>query len=153
MLTSYLIPGSIHAEDTEEINSLLAQLSSDLKELSKQEIVEKLENPNIHVYVAVDEGVTVGMATLYIVDIFAGINARIEDVVVDEKYRGRRIASNLVESLIWLAREKGVGHIDLTSRPKRSTANSLYEKLGFQKISSAEEGGTNLFRLKLGGDE
>lgn len=60
-----------------------------------------------------------------------GNHCRIEDVVVDERYRGRGLGRELMEKVIVALREKHVGGIELTSRPSRIAANALYKSLGF----------------------
>jgi ribosomal protein S18 acetylase RimI-like enzyme len=67
-----------------------------------------------------------------------------EDLVVDEAYRGKGVATSLIEKTIALAKEKGVKSLDFTSQPHREAANRLYERLGFIKRD------TNVYRLVLG---
>ncbi len=73
----------------------------------------------------------------------SGMCGRIEDVVVDEAYRGQGLGKRLMEELIEHAREKGVRTLDLTSRPERVAANELYKALGFTHKE------TNVYVLKL----
>jgi ribosomal protein S18 acetylase RimI-like enzyme len=61
-----------------------------------------------------------------------GVRSIIEDVVVDEKMRGRGIGAALVHHAIDLAREAGAEGVSLTSNPKREAANHLYQMLGFE---------------------
>ena len=83
------------------------------------------------------------MLTLVIYSVPARKKSRIEDVVVDEKYRGRGIATKLVNYAIEKAKNNGVISLDLTSRPERENASKLYLKLGFKKRN------TNVYRIKL----
>jgi ribosomal protein S18 acetylase RimI-like enzyme len=62
----------------------------------------------------------------------SGWRAWIEDVVVDEKARGRGVGEALTREGVRLAREDGARTLDLTSRPSRAAANRLYERVGFQ---------------------
>lgn len=75
----------------------------------------------------------VGLLTLVVVRIPTGLRARIEDVVVDESARGQGIGAQLSRAAIERAAMLGAKTVDLTSRPTRTAANRLYERLGFQE--------------------
>jgi ribosomal protein S18 acetylase RimI-like enzyme len=60
------------------------------------------------------------------------VRAWIEDVVVDERARGRGIAAALTREALALAARDGARTVELTSRPDREAANRLYAKLGFR---------------------
>ena len=60
-----------------------------------------------------------------------GNHCRIEDVVVDERHRGKGLGRKLMEQTIAILRQRHVGSIELTSRPSRVAANALYRSLGF----------------------
>lgn len=62
-----------------------------------------------------------------------GVRAIIEDVVVDEAYRGRGLGEALVKRLVAIAREQGAPGVSLTSNPRREAANRLYLRLGFAR--------------------
>ncbi|MEV0908725.1 GNAT family N-acetyltransferase [Streptomyces hokutonensis] len=62
---------------------------------------------------------------------------RIEDVVVDTLVRGQGIAALLTNETLRIAREAGARTVGLTSRPDRTAANRLYERLGFRTRESA----------------
>lgn len=68
---------------------------------------------------------------------------RIEDVIVDEKYRGQGFGKLLVQKMISVARENGLVKLNLTSNSQRIAAQKLYETLGFQKRD------TDVFVLQL----
>ena len=88
-------------------------------------------------------GNLVGMLTLVTFAIPTGIRSIIEDVVVDERYRGQGVAQALTKEALVQADAAGARTIDLTSRPSREAANRLYQKLGFQKRDS------NVYRYTL----
>jgi ribosomal protein S18 acetylase RimI-like enzyme len=82
--------------------------------------------------VARDEtGIIVGSMTLAMFRIPTGLRAWIEDVVVDERARGRGVGQLLNEYALDIARAAGATTVDLTSRPSREAANRLYQRLGF----------------------
>lgn len=57
--------------------------------------------------------------------------AVIEDMIVDEEYRGAGVGQKILEQLIEWSVENGVKVLELTTNPKRVAANALYQKLGF----------------------
>jgi ribosomal protein S18 acetylase RimI-like enzyme len=93
--------------------------------------------------VARSDGAIVGMGTLVIATVLTGTTAHVEDVVVDNGFRGRGIGERLMRDLIALARAQGADQVTLTSHPTREAANRLYLRLGFRL------GGTNYYSLDL----
>jgi ribosomal protein S18 acetylase RimI-like enzyme len=77
-------------------------------------------------------GPIVGSGTLGVFRTPTGLHAHIEDVIVDEDLRGRRIGEALVRELLNAAKELGVEGVSLTCNSRRTAANRLYEKLGFK---------------------
>ena len=60
-----------------------------------------------------------------------GLHGRIEEVVVDERYKNHGIASSLMEKLEKLAKSLELSQVELeTSNP---VAEHIYEKQGFKK--------------------
>lgn len=57
--------------------------------------------------------------------------AVIEDMIIDEAYRGKGLGRKLMDELLKWAGENGMEMIELTSSPKRIAANELYKKYGF----------------------
>ena len=90
-----------------------------------------------------EAGIIIGTLTLVVFRTPAGVHAWIEDVVVDEAARGRGVGEALTRAGIALARERGAGAVELTSRPAREAANRLYRRLGFRLRQ------TNLYRLEM----
>ena len=99
--------------------------------------------PGCRLLVARDGGQIVGTLTLTLYRIPTGLQARIDDVVVDDAGRGKGIGEALSRRAIELAREAGAKQVSLTSRPSREAANRLYQRLGFQPVE------TNVYRLVL----
>ncbi len=75
----------------------------------------------------------VGAATLGVFHTPSGTHAHVEDVIVDEQFRGKKIGEALVRHLLQLAREMGLNGVSLTCNPRRTAANQFYLKLGFKK--------------------
>ncbi len=126
-----------------DINCLISQLSSSAKPLSPQSFKDMLQACDIHLVGAEDGKKVIGMGTLVVMRTTVGVRARIEDVVVDEHYRGQGLGEKLSKKLIQIARREKVKAIELSSRPSRIAANKLYQKLGFEQKE------TNVYILKF----
>jgi len=57
--------------------------------------------------------------------------AVVEDMIVDDAYRGKGYGKKMLLELIDFAKKEWVDTIELTSNPKRIAANELYKKVGF----------------------
>ena len=142
----------IYEDDVAEINSLLKQLSPNESESINWETVQNVMK-NATVFILRDHspeilkekprGRIVGEGLLFHNWKFMFSTGSIDDVVVDEKYRGKGLGKILTYAMIEKAKKLGMKHIDCTSRPHRIVAHKLYEKAGFEKRD------TNVFRLKL----
>ena len=111
---------------------LVPQLSRSAVVPDDRELAEIVDSPASVLLVARDpEGVIVGSLTLVVFRIPTGVRAWIEDVVVDEGARGRRVGEALSREALRLAAAAGARTVDLTSRPSRAAANRLYRRLGF----------------------
>ncbi|MDA8196782.1 MAG: GNAT family N-acetyltransferase [Actinomycetota bacterium] len=116
-----------------ELNRLIPQLSRSSGPMSKEDLSEIISDEDATLIVARDEaGTALGMLTLIVFRIPTGIRAWIEDVVVDERARGKSVGSYLVRRANSIASAKGAKSIDLTSRPDREAANRLYVREGFE---------------------
>jgi ribosomal protein S18 acetylase RimI-like enzyme len=124
---------------------LIPQLSSSSPAPDADALSEIAANPNSVLFVAKDTDADeiVGSLTLAFYRIPTGLQARIEDVVVDEAARGRGIGADLTNAAVERARAVGAKSVGLTSRPAREAANRLYQRLGFAQRE------TNVYSLKL----
>jgi len=57
----------------------------------------------------------------------------LEDVFVEEKYRGGGVGTEIIKQAIKAAKEAGCYKLIGTSRNERPKVHSLYEKIGFKK--------------------
>jgi ribosomal protein S18 acetylase RimI-like enzyme len=130
-------------EAVRDIGVLISQLREHEVETTLSEMKAIVNDENSICIVARDGERIVGMASLYILQKFGKRIAHVEDVVVDDEYRGRGLGKSLMEAVIASARENDVSTLNLTSRPAREAANALYQKLGFEKNE------TNAYRMKL----
>lgn len=126
-----------------DINLLIQQLSPRLPECSEELLEAIIADPNLELWTVQDGEHIVGMATLAMVMIPEGRRAQMEDIVVDEKYRGKGLGEQLSKKLIERARDHEATVVTLSSRADRVAANKLYQKLGFERRE------TNVYRLEL----
>jgi len=134
---------------TEDDITRILELYSELVITSSQ--VEKGRSPSIddcrHVFdmirsmpghellVAEDQGVVVGTVVLLIVpNLSHGILpwARVENLVVDRRYRRRGLGKLLMDYAVARAKEAGCYKITLGSNKKRKEAHRFYRSSGFQ---------------------
>ena len=115
---------------------LLPQLSSSAKMPSAEYIENMLANKDLYLLVAELDGAIAGTLSLVIVNIPTGRKAWIEDVVVDNEFRGQKIGFKLVEYAKNLAHDLGVKKVYLTSNPSRQAAHQLYKNCGFEEYNT-----------------
>ena len=113
------------------LGELMPQLSQSAPPPNAEEIAEIIEHDAATLLLAREGEKILGSMTLIIFPIPTGLRAWIEDVVVDESFRGRGVGEALNRRAIEIALAAGAKTIDLTSRPSRSAANRLYQRLGF----------------------
>ncbi|MDC1317424.1 GNAT family N-acetyltransferase [Flavobacteriaceae bacterium] len=89
-----------------------------------------LTDPSSITLVSVDSNTITGVASLHIIKKLTRTLGLIEDVAVNENYRGKGIGKRLVEKLIGIASEKSCDKTVLNSSEKNS---EFYEKIGFEK--------------------
>ena len=126
------------------VAGLLAKLSASADPPDAARLAEIVASPASRLLLARDEQeLVVGMLTLVLFPIPTGIRAWIEDVVVEERARGRGVGAALTHEALRLAAAHGARTVELTSRPDREAANRLYAKLGFRRRD------TNVYRYEL----
>jgi len=112
--------------------------------ISEAALKEIIGSTNSHLFFAIDDkDHYMGMLTVGIYLSPTGKKAWIEDVVVDEAYRGLGVGKKLTEHAIQFVKEQNIPLLMLTSNPKRIAANGLYQRLGFEKRE------TNVYRMIL----
>lgn len=129
----------------EALNRMIPQLSRSAAQMGMADLEKLLESESVNFFAAIDTeiGKIVGVLTLLVFPIPTGIRAWIEDVVVDAAYRGRGVGKALVAAAITRGSSLGAKTIDLTSRPSRVEANSLYLRMGFLQRE------TNVYRFTV----
>ncbi|MFM7083162.1 MAG: GNAT family N-acetyltransferase [Actinomycetota bacterium] len=122
---------------------LIPQLSSSSKPITREELNEIIDGESTVLFAARSDGEIVGLLTLAVFRIPTALRAWIEDVVVDERARGKGVGEALNQAALAEAKRRGAKTVDLTSRPSREAANRLYRRIGFGRRD------TNVYRYDL----
>ena len=127
----------------EAMQRFLDQLTSNPMTLTEEMFKELLASSNSYLFFLMQDGQIAGMLTVGIYYSPTGGKAWIEDVVVDEAFRGEGLSKLLVAHAIEFTKSKQVPSLMLTSNPKRIVANKLYQAMGFSRKE------TNVYRMKF----
>ena len=138
------------------VEALLSYTLSDIEDLDKLMHVlsetsfcneailrDAINDENTHVFVIREEGHIIGTATLCVMHTLEFKLAHVESVVVLAEYRGRSFGRELMKCIIDEAKRLDVKFLQLTSNPKRVSANNLYKMMGFTQYK------TNCYKLSF----
>ena len=134
---------SYSPEYHEAMQRFLDQLTTNPMTLTEEMFRQLLASPNSHLFFLMKDEQTAGMLTVGIYHSPTGGKAWIEDVVVDETFRGQGLSKLLVTHAIEFTKSQGIPSLMLTSNPKRIAANKLYQAMGFERKE------TNVYRMKF----
>ena len=134
---------SYSPEYHEAIQRFLDQLTTNPMTLTEEMFRQLLASPNSHLFFLMKDEQIAGMLTVGIYHSPTGGKAWIEDVVVDEAFRGQGLSKLLVAHAIEFTKSQGIPSLMLTSNPKRIAANKLYQAMGFERKE------TNVYRMKF----
>ncbi len=140
---SIISPTTFEAGHYEGIGHLLSQLTTRAITYTEEDYRKQLDTPNSPLFLLLDNDTVIGMLTIGIYLSPTGSKAWIEDVVVDNTYRGRGLGKQLVAHAIAYCETQGIDTLMLTSKPKRIAANALYQSLGFERKE------TNAYKMDL----
>jgi GNAT superfamily N-acetyltransferase len=132
----------VSPQAVQDINALIKQMSRNPREADEAYLRRVVAAPGA-VIVARDGDRIVGCAQVSFQTLVSKVKGWVDEIVVDEGYRGQGIAGRLLDMSIDLAREAGCKHLNLTSGDDRASAHGLYEKAGFRRRDSVQ------FRLDL----
>lgn len=112
---------------------LLEQLfeGESIPELSIDDLHKVMGQDNVHLFTEHRNGKLVGIALLYTVRTMSRNLGVVEEVVIDEKYRGRGIATKIMNKIIKKAKELELDCLELTLKNGNKPAMNLYKNLGF----------------------
>jgi len=130
-------------EDLKDINKLLLQLSSRGYQMKEDDFKTALKDKNIFLLGLFEDKRIIGTATLVALHQVTGYKGYVEDVVVDEKYRGQGLGKRLMKEIIAEAQKLKLFRLELKSETDRVAANKLYQALGFNKKEA------NVYQYKL----
>ncbi|MCZ4242672.1 GNAT family N-acetyltransferase [Pedobacter punctiformis] len=136
---------SYNHEIRNTVEHFLKSLQGCESSISEYQLKEIISSENSYLFFASSvHDVCIGMLTIGIYQSPTGKKAWIEDVAVDDLFRGQGIGENLITFAIQFAKQHNVDVLNLTSSPARVAANNLYKKTGFQPKE------TNVYRMALG---
>jgi ribosomal protein S18 acetylase RimI-like enzyme len=119
-------------ETVRVLGQLLGQVSTSAAPLTAERVRDVLRTPSTSILIARLDGKIVGMALLVTMRTLARDTGYVEEVVVDQEARGNHVGTALIKGLLDLAADKRLQFVDLTSRPSRDIANTMYQHLGFK---------------------
>ena len=136
-------PSSCDKLTVEAIQRLLGQLSPAHFEFTLADLSRLISSPESQLFLMLHQGEIIGMLTVGTYSSPTGRKAWIEDVVMDQMFRGRGYGKRLIDHAIAYVGTLSPCTLMLTSNPSRIAANELYRNSGFeQKI-------TNVYKMTL----
>ena len=142
-MTNIIKINTYSQEYHEAMQRFLDQLTTNPMTLTEAMFRQLLDSDNSHLFFLVKDEQIAGMLTVGIYHSPTGGKAWIEDVVVDEAFRGQGLSKLLVAHAIEFTKSQGIPSLMLTSNYKRIAANKLYQAMGFERKE------TNVYRMKL----
>ena len=142
-MTSIIEIKTYSPEYHEAMQRFLNQLTTSPMVLTEGMFQQLLASENSHLFFIMKDEQIAGMLTVGIYYSPTGGKAWIEDVVVDETFRGQGLSKLLVAHAIEFVKSQQIPLLMLTSNPKRIAANKLYQAMGFERKE------TNVYRMKF----
>jgi ribosomal protein S18 acetylase RimI-like enzyme len=123
----------ITTSNAEQLSALVSELFGGTfnKEFTVDDVKRILAQNNIWLFTHKEDDVIVGMAVLYVIELFSRKVGVIEEVVTLKDYRRRGIASELLQVAIDQARALNVTCLELNVREDALKVQELYKKFGF----------------------
>lgn len=124
--------------DFDQVFGLLKQLwaGRDLDYADMKKVFDHNLNAPDHFYIVAHSGPQiVGYCSLMVKHNLwqQGLLGNVNEMVVEENYRGKGIGKKLMERIIQIAREQNCKCLELESSFHREKAHAFYEELGFDK--------------------
>lgn len=131
-------------ETMQQVDSLLHMLSPKSQPVDSARLRSLIEEERLHLFVCRDDNAGImGMLTLTCCPTLARDKYWIEDVIVDEAFRGQGAGRALLRAAVGYARQElKASCIYLTSNPSRVQARALYRSEGFEEYE------TGVFRIR-----
>lgn len=112
-----------------QVTVLYRQLNAEIRQLDLRRV---LRDGRTVVVACFDGDRVAGIAMMAMYTVISGHKGMIEDVVVDQQYRGQGLGRGLMERLLDEAGRHSLGQVLLFSGHHRKTAIALYKSLGFK---------------------
>ena len=140
-MTNIIEINTYSPEYHEAMQRFLDQLTPEHLTLTEEMVKQLIASENSHLFFLMQDEQVAGMLTVGIYYSPTGGKAWIEDVVVDEAFRGQGLSKLLVAHAIQFVESKQIPLLMLTSNPTRVAANKLYQAMGFGRKE------TNVYRM------
>ena len=126
----------------DDLRSLLEQLTSSNVVFGEKEYGQLVSSESSTLFLMYSGETLIGMSTIATYLCPTGRKSWIEDVVIDQNYRGKGLGRRMLDYLLAYVHKQEDTTLMLTSRPSRVAANQLYQSLDFEKRN------TNVYRIK-----
>ena len=140
-MTNIIEINTYSPEYHEAMQRFLDQLTPEHMTRTEEMVKQLIASENSHLFFLMQDEQVAGMLTVGIYYSPTGGKAWIEDVVVDEAFRGQGLSKLLVAHAIQFVESKQIPLLMLTSNPTRVAANKLYQAMGFGRKE------TNVYRM------
>jgi GNAT superfamily N-acetyltransferase len=129
---------SAQESDLEPITALLAQLGYPFGASDVEAVLAELLRDPAHFVLVAQDGAVVGYVNANFrtqLHHLAPVGT-IDELVVDEGRRGRRIGERLVEAVLEEGRRRGADTVEVTTHERRERARVFYRRCGFEATST-----------------
>ncbi len=125
--------------DEQQVYALLCALQrTELpREAFSRVYAGNLARPLVRYLVAEDDGAVRGFISVHMDEQLhhATLVGEVQELIVDQAYRGKRLGHALLEAAHQAARDAGCSHMELNSSFGRTEAHAFYERHGWKKQS------------------
>lgn len=115
--------------DLKDVRELVAQLDSSAS-INEDSLYKAVLNG--YISKVEKNGKIIGMGWIFPRRTLLRKQAVVEDMIINDKYRGQGLGKRILIDLIDWAKKQKIEVVELTTNPKRIAANSLYKKVGFR---------------------
>lgn len=131
-------------ETMQQVDGLLHMLSPQSQPVESTRLESLIKEGRLHLFICRDDNADIiGMLTLTCCPTLARDKYWIEDVIVNETFRGQGAGRALLRAAVGYARQElKASCIYLTSNPSRVQARALYRSEGFEEYE------TGVFRIR-----
>ena len=114
-----------------QIQTLNQEFSGNPNKVDAMQLHAALNSPHNAIFAAFDGGKLVGLIMVSVIPLITRTWAVIENVIVKETHRRRKIGTHLVEEALKQAKKLHATNCDIVCNNARPEAKLFYEKMGF----------------------